>query len=300
MNAIRNLQHADLEAMQTLWTRAKYEEIIPGVLAEKCFNALDYSPDLCIGYFKEGDLAGFACGTLLGYENLAGIRLLVVDPLHRRRGVGASLLQELERRLQSAGTVSRINVLAITGNYFLPGIDAFDMESTCFAEKHGYTWKGYAQNLIAQTSFQRNYEHRVAPLENKGYSFHRLQAEHHERAFAFLQQHFPHWEHETRRALLNDPPTVHIAMWKDEVVSVGCSESNNVGTGSLGPLGVHPEHRGGGVGLVVLHRCVDDLCKLGFEKYILGWTNPDLNRFLRREFGAQRQRVCWIYHKEVS
>jgi N-acetylglutamate synthase-like GNAT family acetyltransferase len=220
--------------------------------------------------------------------------------MSRGHGVGSKLLLEMENRIASHSSISRIRAIATPGNYLTPGVDPFDMRFTCFLERHGYRWVGTTQNLIAESRCQRAYHDRLKALLQLGYTLRRADSSNSEKILQFVGTHFPAWQFEVQRSLLNEPPTVHICEAGDEVVGFSCSESNNVGSGVLGPTGVHPAHRRHGISQVTLHLCVDDLRNRGFERYLLGWTSSDLNYFFRREFGAERHGVYWKYEKTVS
>jgi len=297
---IQNLQENHLPLMSQLWPGTfNNQNVTRSILFEKTFGAFDYAPELCFGYFDDDGLAGFICGTPATRPGRAGIRLLIVAPARRRRGIGTMLLSEFENRLRAQGSISHIRAVATPGNYLTPGVNPFDMDFTCFLEVHNYHWVGTSQNLLAESTFQRRYQDRLESILKSGYTLRRADSND-DRLLEFVKEQFPSWLHEVRRSLLNSPVTIHVCEAGGEAVGFACSESNNVGSGVLGPTGVHPAHRGHGISQVTLHLCVDDLRCRGFERYILGWTNPDLNCFFRREFGAERSGVYWIYEKAIA
>src|SRR5690349_4481970 len=64
-------------------------------------------------------------------------KLPAVGPGHRRAGVGAALLAELERRL-AAGGASALRVFADAPHYLRPGVDFRDTAFVSFLERRGF------------------------------------------------------------------------------------------------------------------------------------------------------------------
>lgn len=296
--SIQELQMKDLPLMLRLWDRSPSPGKFPAaILLEKTFNAFDFVPSLCIGYFEDRELLGFVCGVPKKGSGMAGIRLLIIDPALRVQGVGNKLLDEIEKRLQT--NASSVRVFATAGNYLTPGVDPFDMDFTCFLEIRGYRWVGATQNLTARTDHHVSQTNSSEATLKSGYRFLRGDSHNKDKIFNFMTAQFPLWIEEVQRSFLNSPPSIHICEAGSDIVGFACSESNNVGTGVLGPAGVHPSHRGQGILKAALHLCVDDLKSCGFEQYTLAWTNPNLNHFFRREFRADRAALYWIYEKAL-
>lgn len=300
MSQVRELQHGDIPVMRSLWHSVMPQRCANQVLHEKTFGAVDFRPDLLLGAFEGSQLVGFGCGTLDEKLGIGGLRIILVDPVKRGRGIGSEILLDLEGRLQNFSALSVIRAIGIAGNYFTPGVDPFDMEFTCFLERWGYRWVGTTQNLIADVGGQRNYSRLFLELRTAGYQFRRVGIDDEETLRQFIAITFPIWKQEVDRALYNVPATVHICLIRNEVVGFASSESNNVGMGTLGPTGVRPDHRKRGIGSAVLHLCVDDLRSKGFEKYVVTWTHPKLNCLIKREFGATRRELFWLYEKRMT
>jgi mycothiol synthase len=298
---IRNLCRSDFAAMCQVISRSKLKDsLTEGILLEKTFGAFDYVADLDIGDFESSELVGFACGCIFAKPVRTGIRLLIVDPSHREHGVGSNLLRELEERLCKTGPISFIQAAATPGNYFNPGVDPSDVSTTCFLEKWGYKVVDVAQNLVVECLPHRPYTSKLNALIKDNYEIRRVEKDDNRPLLTLVEQHFPQWLQEVQRALLNRPITVHFCTKDKAVVGFACSESNNVGTGVLGPAGLLRAHRGQGLGTIMLHRSVEDLRVLGFQECSLPWTRFDLSLFARREFALRSRHSFWIYRKDLK
>ena len=94
-----------------------------------------------------------------------------------------------------------------------------------------------------------------------------------ERALAFIEHHFGAiWSFECARALRNDPPTLFVIEHAGRIVAFSAHEANNRGLGTFGPVGVAMDHRGRGLGRMLLQASLADLRRLGYERAIIPWT----------------------------
>ena len=197
-----------------------------------------------------GDFAGLSviCGKFL--------RIIAVDRMQRRRGIGSALLRDAESR------GARI-VAAEAGNYFTPGVDASDAATIEFFVHRGYREIATTQNLVAGVG---SGEWGVGVL--------RALREERERILAFIEKEFGRiWRFEAGRAFENDPPTMVYAEVDGEVAGFAAHEANNRGLGFFGPTGVARAHRGRGLGARLLHASLADLRRLGYERVVIPWTD---------------------------
>jgi ribosomal protein S18 acetylase RimI-like enzyme len=95
---IRQFAFDDYEAAADLWERAERMVAPPRVEIEK---KLERDPDLFLVAEVDDRLVGVVMGT---YDGRRGwIFRLAVDPTMRRRGIGVSLVHEVERRCAERG-----------------------------------------------------------------------------------------------------------------------------------------------------------------------------------------------------
>lgn len=90
------------------------------------------------------------------------------------------------------------------------------------------------------------------------------------------------WASEARAALNNRPVSLFIALRAGALVGFCCYDAT--ARGFVGPIGVAPEARGGGIGAALLRACLHDMRLAGYAYAIAGGVGaPD---FFRRVVGA--------------
>jgi mycothiol synthase len=256
---IRAATSVDLAGIAGLFARANdgpYDLVT--VCAEKCFAA-GVSGDPEVRVF--GDFAGVSvtCGKSL--------RILAVDRSQRRRGMGSALLRDAESR------GARI-VAAEAGNYFTPGVLESDTNTIDFFAHRGYGEVARTQNLIANTGGA-----------DWGDGVCRVTGATRERVLDFIGKEFGRiWRFEASHAFENDPPTLVYAEVDGQIAGFAAHEANNRGLGFFGPTGVARAHRGQGLGGRLLQASLADLCRLGYDRVIIPWT--DAIDFYRKACGA--------------
>lgn len=99
---IRELRGEDHSELILLWEAAELEHKPRGRDAfEMIAREISKDPGLLIGAFEEGKLIGSIIGTFDGRRGW--LNRLAVHPAHRRKGIGASLIDEMEYRLKKRG-----------------------------------------------------------------------------------------------------------------------------------------------------------------------------------------------------
>jgi ribosomal protein S18 acetylase RimI-like enzyme len=119
---VHPLADDDLDAALALWARTEHLGPVPRAEVESLLVA---DPDLVLAAHHEDDLVGVVLGSYDGRREW--INRLAVDARHRRRGVAAALLAELEERLRARGCV-QVNLLVFADN----------RAGRAFWERHGY------------------------------------------------------------------------------------------------------------------------------------------------------------------
>jgi GNAT superfamily N-acetyltransferase len=107
---------------------------------------------------------------------------------------------------------------------------------------------------------------------------------------ALIASHFTQvWADAVLANLTHAPATVFTASAGDAIVGYGAHSGNRPGI--VGPLGVHPEHRGRGVGAALLFQCLLDLQAAGYVYAIIGQVGPAA--FYDKTCGAFRLPAEW-------
>jgi len=234
-------------------------------------------------------LGAFAGDELVGLLAQAGrwLKLLLVHPAARRRGIGTQLLlsaQAFATTLPADPVVltgrPRLRVGDHPGNYLSPGIDERELAGQAFLRARGFVEIGRNLNLRAPVvdnpllSPERIAE-RIAKAATQGYAVRRVTAEDIPALLQMVTTDFHRvWAYEVSRALgpalggaaalhtktLPEGASVHIAVAADgAVVAFAAHDGNNRGLGWFGPTGTLPSHRGRGLGEALLLCCLADV-----------------------------------------
>jgi len=280
------LDRSSLEAARALLVRSMPLDRLDLVAEEKLFGDDGARVGSVTGAY-EGD-------RLVGVLAQAGrfVKLLAVDPDHRRRGVGHALL--------AAATLASSATLRVgdhPGNYLAPGIDARYTESLAFLFAHRFVERARVENLrvplagnpLVTTARASALVQGAAQL---GYRIARPTAEELPVVLAMIGKEFaPVWAKEARQAALGPRRALFSAFGADGApVAFAAADGNNQGLGWFGPAGTLPPHRGKKLGEALLLSCllaVDGLPEAG----VIAWIGP--KSFYARAAGAVDDR-CFV------
>lgn len=196
------------------------------------------------------------------------IRLVVVHPTKRRRGIGSELVKLAESAL---GDVDSITVGADAPFYLYPGVDVENMAALCLFEKQRFRRAGTNINL-------RLPREAVSVVDTE----HVIRADeaHGEAVLDFISREWPRYESEVSRSL--SIGTLHIV--RDDKTVVGFSAHSVVRKGWIGPVAVAGDLVGQGAGRALLAAAAKDVISRGLgDRMIVEWAGP-LRPYAR--FGA--------------
>lgn len=296
---LRLLAEEDLPALGELCRAGLRDAVSPEVLRRLLLDEPGLRPELQLGLWREGRLAGAALGSLRATpDGLAGgPRLLVVAPELRGRGLGTRLMDELEARLVEAGA-TELRVGRLAPNYLWPGLDPRDTAALCMLQRRGYERSGDAVNmgvaLAGRAWWGPTDEARLAAA---GWAVRRAGPADEARLVAWVTAIFGElWAWETREALAASPPSAFIAERGGQIGGFACHSVSGL-PGTFGPTGTDPAVRGAGLGRALLLRSLADLRELGYAEVEIGWVGPVA--FYSRAAGAAISRVCWFLRRGV-
>ena len=256
---IRSAARADLPAIRDLLVRANPTPYDIGVVADEKVFGPGYRGEPQVAVFDRG-------GTIAGVSVVCGraVRLLAVDPLHRRCGIGTALLPDAARV-----------VFAEAANYFTPGVIESDEGTRAFFTHCGFVESRWTWNLETDRLPE------VAPAEVR-----RATLAGADRVLRFIAREFGDiWRFEAGRAMTRNPATLLFAEQDGEVVGFAAHDVNNRGLGFFGPTGVAKAMRGRGIGRALLLASLADLRRLGYGRVTIPWT--DAVDFYRKSCGAE-------------
>jgi len=264
---IRRASRNDLPRIRDLLARANdapYD--LAAVAEEKCVEN-GFEGEAVAGIY--GDFEGIAvtCGKHL--------RLIAVDRKRRRRGVGRALLRDAEAR-------GAYIVAAEPGNYFTPGILASDATTLNFFAAHGYRETARTQNLEVELNDEFSSPLRPATRDSRP------------AILDFIERTFgPIWRFEASHGA-----TIFSVEHEGAIAGFSTHDANNRGLGFFGPTGVAPAHRGKRIGWQLLHACLADARRLGYQRVVIPWT--DAISYYQKGCGARVAQRFVVLRKEVD
>jgi GNAT superfamily N-acetyltransferase len=277
---ISPLAPTELEGARALLSAAlPHDPFVTRVAEEKLFGGNAGRDAVNLAAREGGQLAGLIAA--------AGrwIKLLVVAPDARRRGIGSALLEKVAQ--------PRLVIAAHPGNYLTPGIDPRYEDGLAFLTARGFQQTGEAPNLrvplYANKRCTRAHAERIEPpIAAAGYRIRRAVAADGPALDAMVRSAFSGAQaYEIARAL--EVGGVHIALHSEKIVAFAAHDGNNRGLGWFGPAGTLPDHRGKGVGEILLVHCMADVAERGQDETIVAWVGPV--DFYRRAVGAEIERT---------
>lgn len=296
----RPLRPGDREELLSLWNAAaEFDPMSPGLLDEKVWGDPGFDPDLAQVLESGGRIVAFGMGVIRPTaEGLRGVvKLLAVDPGHRRRGVGSALLDTLESRICDRGARTA-RVCESPPNYLCPGVDERYSMALPFFERAGYRVIGTAFNMTARLEgLALGAAENEAALRSRGVECRRAGARDSGMIGRLLEAHWPPWRDEVDAGLAHEPPSVHVAIRDGEALGFAAWDTNNLGTGWFGPMGTAPAARGLGIGRFLLHRCLCDMREAGYARAEIPWVEP--RGFYEQHAGAKLSRRFTRFEKDL-
>jgi GNAT superfamily N-acetyltransferase len=216
-------------------------------------------------------------------DGAAYLRLLVVSPACRGRGLGTRLLEAAEAELAPAGTVT---VGADAPDHLFPGVETTQLEMLCLLERHHYVRGEANYNLLVDLerlpSAPSAAEASVARAAEGG------------EIDEWITANWPNWRTETLRCLERD--RLMVSRDEEGIVAFCCWDGARAGW--VGPVGVRPSVIGQGRGRAVLVAALHHLRAEGRDQAEIGWVGPI--RPYARTVPSRINRVFFVYRKQRS
>ncbi|HWF16459.1 MAG TPA: GNAT family N-acetyltransferase [Acidimicrobiales bacterium] len=274
---LTRLGRSDLDAIAHLCDRSLTQP--PSV--EELEGALftDDQPAVIFGDPARGVVAVVEC------DDGPHIRLLVVDPSARRRGLGQALLDAAEAWSREAG-----HTALTTGAdppYFLwPGVPSTETALLCLFEGRHYH--------RVETNFNMDVDLSAVPDGSGGYDL--AGSDDYDEMDQWMSTHWSNWRSEVLRALGKGNLVIERGEGPDGGVTAFCAFEVNR-RGLLGPVAVRPDLMGRGMGKSVLLGALHELRRRGADKVSVVWVGPIVPY---AAVGGNVIDVFFVYRKQLS
>jgi predicted N-acetyltransferase YhbS len=268
----------DLDAVAALCARSLADAPSAEELARTVFEPRQ--PATVIGEPDVGVVATVA--GLDGSANQGFVRLLVVAPEHRNRGVGRELLAAGEDDLRARGLTS-VTIGEDAPYYLWPGVETSETRLLYLLERRKYTRTGANYNMDLDLG--------GIPEDDGGWVAatvaDRTEVE------AWAEQHWAWWTAELVRAAERDTLVVS----RDDAGITAVCAYDVTRAGWVGPVAVRPDLMGRGAGVPALVGALHRMRAAGYSRVEVGWVGP-LVPYAR--VGATVGRVFFTYRKELT
>lgn len=242
----------------------------------------------------DGALQGAAAVSLtstVGHLS-AHLQLLVVHPLHRRRGVARALVGASQDWARARGSAS-LTVGAGAPFYVFTGVDSRWTDALCCFEALGYERVGAELDLTCPTQPPRV---RSEPLDADLRLSHVGSDVDAAALASMVQREFPHWSAEFARAA--DAGTVVVARRGGDGQVVGAAAHSVSRFGVVGPVAVSTSGQRRGTGTRLMAAVLADLSTAGLRSAEIAWTSTV--RFYARSCAARVGRTSLVLRRELD
>lgn len=228
---------------------------------------------------RDGErIVGFMLGSVRRYlmedqvpdTDRGYISLIAVDREYQRQGIGTRLWEHVRDFFKSRGAKVAI-VGTFAPNYFLPGVDQVAYRGAVeFFKKHGFeipvTVLSMDSNLL-ELQTPEWIKQKEAQLRSEGVTFESFRPEHTLPLLEHLRKCFPgDWQRHLRESMVRktmgdfDRGEIYVAMCDGKCLGF-CQHEHE----RFGPFGVDDEHRGRGIGAVLLLKCLHGMRAMGMH-----------------------------------
>jgi len=310
---IEVFQSRVLEELVDVWNRnLPADSISPTRLEAGVLLDPNFREDFCLLAREGCRIVGFIlgiCGEGIHFpRELVGSRAwilaIAVESGYRRRGIGSTLLRELEQKFQKAGKHD-IWIASYPTAYIVPGVDEDTYaEGLVFLQARGYqpAYTALAMDAsIWPPHFPEGIVQKEKELAVQGITFYPYSSQWLSAFRKFLRTEVQwDWEWLALRNLrrisegIFSPEQFLLAVSDEDEVVGYCQYENE----HFGPFGVAQGFQGRGIGTVLLLRALHSMSQKGMHNAWVLWTGDRVAKLYAR-FGFKQSRKFAVLHKEI-
>jgi GNAT superfamily N-acetyltransferase len=268
------LDRSALDAIAALCERAVVNPPTAHELEEALFAP--EQPALIRGDPSIGVVATVEC------DDGAHVRLLAVDPDHRRKGRGHALLEAAEADARAGGHPS-LTTGADAPFFLWPGVPTTEVALLCLLERRRYA--------RVEVNFDMRVDLASIPDDPGGH--HLAAAAERDEVDAWFAKHWANWRAEGLRAL--DKGNLVLCRDAEGISAICAFEVNR--SGFLGPVAVRPDVMGRGKGKPALIGALHELRRRGREHTDVCWVGPIRPYAL---IGGRVSNTYFVYRRELQ
>jgi beta-N-acetylhexosaminidase len=239
------------------------------------------------------------------HAELGGLLVVLVDPSHRRRGVGRALHDQALEHLRGLG-LRTIRLAPGPASYFWPGVPTDLPEAWAFFRALGWTSDERAVDLVLDLATYATPAWVLERAAALGATFAPATMDDADSVASFERAHLPGWERFFAAPFASgEPSDVMVARGPDGVVlgtvlvhgpdaawhgPLTWARRLGERCGAVSAVGVAREARGRGVGLALVAQATELLRARGLARSYVGWT------WLRDWYARLGYRTWMEYH----
>lgn len=300
---IRLFTPADVPAVTDLLNRSLVYDAFSEIwVHHKVVEDPDYDPSLAMVALDKGHIVGFGQAVVRS-DRSACLKMVAVDPVHRRKGIARGLLDLLEQALTVRAT--GISVLYSRPNYFLPGLDPRYTPAVSLFLSRGYQRTGDGFNMSVDLTPESDLERHLAreiDARLPGLRLIRPALDQSEKVHAWLGTTgcSTAWQYQALHAFrlpLRGPGAQSgLILAEMDGMWVGFAAYDAVLPGWFGPEWVREDLRGRRIGLALLCEALRAMRADGYTRAEIGLVGP--LPFYAKAVGAVVSRTWWFFRKD--
>lgn len=249
-----NFRDWDLERILSfLNANLSYDTLSETILREKLVDDPDFDPELTLTLWQDDKLVGVMAGIVRGGNGY--IKFMAIHSDFRGQGLAERMLRRMEKLFSQRGC--DLSTFGYSPpNYLTPGLDIRYSELIQFLTDFGYE-KQQQVNLYRITV--EDFLAKPQPELPPGLKILRAGYEDMSEVLNLASQKYPQFHFQLGSAYNSLPVSLFLVKKNGVIAGFGAHNTNNFGTGWLGPLALEPSDWQTSIPQFLLMQCLQDI-----------------------------------------